>query len=85
MLLLTERAKKIEKERIKNFREKKLDLEAKRDRPAEVLPTFIYQCLRSIPSYLHRVNAMIITSEQGLKNLNPYILRDPAESIYYQH
>ena len=37
-----QKARAIEKERIKNFREKKLDREAKKqERPAEVLPTFI--------------------------------------------
>ena len=37
-----QRAKEIEKERIKNFREKKLDREAKKkERPAEVLPIII--------------------------------------------
>lgn len=37
-----QKARAIEKERIKNFREKKLDREAKKkERPAEALPTFI--------------------------------------------
>lgn len=37
-----QKARAIEKERIKNFREKKLDREAKKkERPTEVLPTFI--------------------------------------------
>ena len=40
------RAKKIEKERIKNFRERKLDREAKKkERPAAAQPTFIYDDL----------------------------------------